>query len=481
MGKQDRIQQTPRIDDRSALSGERNDDALLTPSLIRDATTLVLAAIAIFSWFAAHIGETWSGVPGLAFIICGIGLGIANPFWGLALALATAPFQGGPVGGFFDTFGVSEFARAAPLWGSVARTLVDLIRKGRGADAPPRILVVAAVAALILAPITRLPSEAYPAYQAGAVGIFVDMLAIIGSQSVMWGAWIVAAHLSREHLPNIEKTFAIVLPIALVIALVAFFKIPLFEQIAFLGAKGDRLAGLGFPTPTAMGVAVALPVATIVAWRLSRSLGIGIAALGLFVIYLTGSRGPLIASLASAALAAIIAGNVPRRIIALGGAVGALAAGALGVQRYGALVGDWISGKSVELINLSDSLRIKSWVAAFEIAIAKPFTGAGWMGLRFWDKAFDENHVAESHNIVLHALAAGGIPFALATGIGVIGSALSMWRNRTNIPIEWVAAATALLVCGLWDMPQTRAFAAIYGGVALGVVARRHAAREPQA
>ena len=68
------------------------------------------------------------------------------------------------------------------------------------------------------------------------------------------------------------------------------------------------------------------------------------------------------------------------------------------------------------------------------------------MGLRFWDTAFDDNRVAESHNIVLHALAAGGIPFALATGIGVIGSALSMWRNRTNIPIEWVAAATALLV-----------------------------------
>lgn len=457
----------------AATADASSSESTIDPSLVRDALVVVLGALAVLAWIAAHLGESWGGAAGLVFVISGIALGLASPIAALVLAICTVPFQGGPVGGFVDVYGISEFARGAPIWGAVARTLVDLVRRGREADAPPRLLLFAALGSIVLAPLTRLPSEAYPEYQAGATGIFVDMLAIIGTQSLMWGGWILAAHLPRNRIPTIERAIAIVLPAAMLIALIAFARIPLFQEFAFAGDRYGRLAALGFPTPTAMGIAVALPIAATLAWRENRIVGSTIVALGLFVIYLTGSRGPLIASVASGVAAVLVAREVPRRIILLGGAAGGVAAAALAVQRYGEQFADWLSGKSVEIVSLSDSMRIQSWLAAFQIALAKPLTGAGWMSLRFWNKEFEANKVAESHNIVLLALAAGGIPYALSTGIGVVGSAILMWRSRNRLPIEWLAAAVALLVCGLWDMPQTRALAALYGGIALGVVSRR--------
>ena len=54
----------------------------------------------------------------------------------------------------------------------------------------------------------------------------------------------------------------------------------------------------------------------------------------------------------------------------------------------------------------------------------------------------------------------------------ISGSVAALWRNRRGINPAWAAAAVALLVCGLWDMPQVRAYAAVAGGLALGLVAR---------
>lgn len=474
MAKQsDRVRNSNSGSVPAASADASSNESAIGSALIRDALVVVLGALAVLAWIAAHLGESWGGAAGLVFVISGIALGLASPIAALVLAICTVPFQGGPIGEFVGAFGVSEFARGAPVWGAVIRTLADLVRRGRESDAPPRLLLFAAIASIVLAPLTRLPSEAYPAYQSGPTGIFVDMLAIIGTQSLMWGGWILASHLPRNRIPAIERAIALVLPVAMLIALIAFAQIPLFQEVAFAGDRYGRLSALGFPTPTAMGIAVALPIAAMLAWRQNRIVGSAIVALGLFVIYLTGSRGPLIASVASGVAAVLVAREVPRRIILLGGAAGGVAAAALAVQRYGEQFADWLSGKSVEIVSLSDSMRIQSWIAAFQIALAKPLTGAGWMSLRFWNKEFEANKVAESHNIVLLALAAGGIPYALSTGIGVVGSAVLMWRSRNRLPIEWLGAAVALLVCGLWDMPQTRALAALYGGIALGVVSRR--------
>ena len=65
-----------------------------------------------------------------------------------------------------------------------------------------------------------------------------------------------------------------------------------------------------------------------------------------------------------------------------------------------------------------------------------------------------------------------GVPLGVAVGTVLISSVRSAWRRRHEVPVYWIAAATALLVCGLWDMPQLRAFAAVMGGLALGLVSR---------
>jgi hypothetical protein len=457
----------------AASSTADHSTSLLTPALIRDASVVVLASLAVLAWLAAHSTEDWAGAAGAVFLAASFALGLLHPTAGLILAIVTVPFQGTAIGGLPDVYGVREFVRAAPLWGSVLRTLFDMLRRGRESDASPRPLLLAALACIVLAPLTRLTSEAYPEYRAGATGILVDTLSIIGTQAVLWGAWVLASNLPRRQVPTIERAIAIVLPIAIILALAAYADISVFNSFTFDGTTYGRLAGLGYPTPTAMGIAIGLPIAATLAWRMSKPLGGAIVGLAMLTIFLTESRGPLIAVIGSSICAIALYQNVSWRLVALGSLAGGIPAAALVVQRYGALFGAFLSGKSVDLLGASDSTRIASWIAAAQIVVQKPLTGAGWMGLRFWDPLFAKNQVYESHNIILLAVASGGIPYGAATAIGVIGSGLLMWRNRRSIPIEWLAAVAALLICGLWDMPQTRAFAALYGGIVLGLVTRR--------
>jgi O-antigen ligase len=104
-----------------------------------------------------------------------------------------------------------------------------------------------------------------------------------------------------------------------------------------------------------------------------------------------------------------------------------------------------------------------------------PLTGGGWFSLRFWnDRELGRANVNLSHNIILQGLSDGGFPLGIALAIIVIGSAVLMIRYWRSIPTEWKVAATVLLVCGLWDMPQLRAFGSLVGGIALGLVSRRH-------
>ena len=95
------------------------------------------------------------------------------------------------------------------------------------------------------------------------------------------------------------------------------------------------------------------------------------------------------------------------------------------------------------------------------------------MSVRGWnDRELGSANVNLSHNIFLQGVADGGVPLGVAVGTVLISSVRSAWRRRHEVPVYWIAAATALLVCGLWDMPQLRAFAAVMGGLALGLVSR---------
>jgi hypothetical protein len=474
MAKRQRNSKISTPSSRAALVDGAGEAALLTPTLLRDASVAVLGSLAVLAWLAAHSTEDWAGAAGAAFIVASFALGLVQPTAGLALAIITAPFQGTPIGGLPDAYGVREFVRAAPLWGSLLRTLVDIIRRGRERDAAPRPLLVAALACIVLSLVTRFTSDAYPLFHStGATGVLVDSMAVVGTQAVMWGAWVLASNLPRRHVPLIERTIAIVLPIAIIMALSTYAEISLFKAFTFNGTTFGRLAGLGYPTPTAMGIAIGLPISAALAWRISKPLGGAVIALALLTIFLTESRGPLLAVIGSSICAIAVYRNVSWRLVALGGLAGGIPAAALAAQRYGNQFAALFSGKGADLLGQSDSTRIASWVAAAQIVVQKPLTGAGWMGLRFWDPLFEKNHVYESHNIILLAVAAGGLPYGGATAVGVIGSSFLLWRNRRRVPIEWLAAVVALLICGLWDMPQTRAFGALYGGIVLGLVARR--------
>jgi O-antigen ligase len=220
-----------------------------------------------------------------------------------------------------------------------------------------------------------------------------------------------------------------------------------------------------------MGLAIALPLATAAAFTRSRLLGVAmVAAVGLAIV-LTESRGPMIAILVIG-LVAIPTIRALRGVRALGllGAIG-VAGGALLINRYGDRLDQILAGSIPNLE--SDLQRITSWRAGIETALANPLTGGGWFSLRYWnDRELGRDNVNLSHNIILQGLSDGGFPLGIAAAVVVIGSVILMIRHWRAIPISWRMAAIAVVICGLWDMPQMRAFGALFAGLALGLVAR---------
>jgi hypothetical protein len=442
-------------------------------TLAHNAALLVLSALIAGSWIGAHLPFASAGILGVTFIACSLVIGVLSPVAGLIVAVVLVPFLGPQVAGFPEAIGAREFARSAPIWGGVVRIVFERIRHGRNSEQPNRIFLISALACILLGPMTRIQSQMYPEFQAGPIRVLSDMLGIFGTQSAMWGAWILASHLPRRAMDQVQIAFCAVLPVALAVALAAFVGIDLVRPFSYSGTIEGRLASLTYPTYAGMGIAIALPLAGAVAWKLSHSLTLALVATSILTVFLTSSRGPLIAMICSGVVVALSLKRAPRRLIVAGSATGTLALIGIAVQRYGHQVFDWLNGRTVDFVGASDSTRIASWIASFQIAIKHPLGGAGWFGLKFWDPIFAKNNVAESHNLILHALASGGVPYGLATAVGILGSSATAWRNRASIPVEWVAAAVALIVCGLWDMPQIRALSALYGGIALGFVARR--------
>ena len=125
-----------------------------------DLVTRGLLAIAVVAWVLGHLvpNGSLSAVLGAIWGTAGILLGWRSPAGGLLLGLALAPFISGPL---FQP--VAEFLRAAPIWGSLARLLTDRLIAGRfapGRFAPSPALTLAATAAMILFPITRITAQA---------------------------------------------------------------------------------------------------------------------------------------------------------------------------------------------------------------------------------------------------------------------------------------------------------------------------------
>jgi hypothetical protein len=424
-----------------------------------------LASIAATCWLLAH-APALAPVAIPAWIVTGLALGFLAPWLGLLLTVAVVPFLGGaidPIDG--------EVLRVVPIYGAAARVLIDRFvlrpRGGRvGRPLPPWWAVAAAIAATAL--------YAYTAQTAslalGGDPLYFDAALhwLAGGPMAMMAAWIAASHLVAGRDGALTKVVLGTTVVACSLALVAWIGVPGVDLITFPGIVNGRLAGLGYPTPTAMGLAISLPFAVAAALKYTRWLAFGVIGLALVVLILTWSRGPLIAIAIGTVLAVLATGLVDRRLRIAGLAVGAAALVALVAVRYGTNVDAIIAAISGSAG--SDVDRVNTWIAAVTITIANPLVGGGWHSLeRFGD--FASRAIVYSHNILLHGFAEGGLPLGITNATVILYSAWRVWRDRHTMAPYLIAAAVTCLVCGFWDMPQVRSYAAVMGGIALGMAA----------
>jgi hypothetical protein len=424
-----------------------------------------LASIAFTCWLLAHV-PALAPVAIPAWVVMGLAVGFLVPWLGLLLTIAVVPFLGGAV----DPL-AGEVLRVIPIYGAAARVLLDRFvlwpRMGRpGLAGPPWWAVAAAVAATALYAFTAQTGSAAvggdPAYLDSALHW------IAGGSMAMMAAWIASSHLVAGRDGMLTKVVLGTTVVACTLALVAWAGAPGMDLIAFPGIVNGRLAALGYPTPTAMGVAISLPFAVAAAFRYSRWLGFGVIALALVVLILTWSRGPLVALAVGAVLAVLATGRIDRRLALVGAGFGAVALAGLVAVRYGTNL-DAILG-AINGSMGSDVDRVNTWIAAIAIAFSSPLVGGGWHSLeRVGD--FAERAVVYSHNIVLFGFAEGGIPLGITNATVILYSAWKVWLGRHTMAPYLIAAAVTTLVCGFWDMPQVRSYAAIMGGIALGMAA----------
>jgi hypothetical protein len=430
-----------------------------------------LASIAFTCWLLAHV-PALAPVAIPAWVIMGLALGFLVPWLGLLLTVATVPFLGGAV----DPI-TGEVLRVIPIYGAAARVLLDRFvlwpRLGRaGAAGPPWWAVAAAVAALLLYAFTAQTGSA----AVGGNALYLDSAIrwLAGGPMAMMAAWIAASHLVAGRDGKLTLTVLGVTVVACVLALVAWAGVPGMELITFPGLVNGRLAALGYPTPTAMGVAISLPFAVAGALGLARWsryapwLALGVIGLALVVLVLTWSRGPLIALGVGAVLAVLATGRVDRRLALVGAGAGLVALAGLVAVRYGTTLDAILAAINGSMG--SDVDRVNTWIAAVAIAFSSPLVGGGWHSLeRVGD--FATRNVVYSHNILLHGFAEGGIPLGITNATVILFSAWKVWVGRHTMAPYLIAAAVTCLVCGFWDMPQVRSYAAVMGGIALGMAA----------
>jgi hypothetical protein len=424
-----------------------------------------LAALAATFWLLGHVPALAPlAIP--AWIIAGLLLGLLQPWLGLLLTIAVVPFMGGAVDAQSG-----EVLRVVPIYGAAARVLLDRFLLGpsfgqASRPGPPWWVVAAGVAAAGL--------YAYTA-QTGSLAVggdpaFLDsgLHWVGGGPMALMAAWIAASHLvaGRDHvLTNVVLGTTVV---GCILALVAWVGVPGVDLITFPGIVAGRLAALGYPTPTSMGIATALPFAVAAALRYRRWLAFVVIGLGLVTMILTWSRGPLIAIGVGTVVAVLVSGRIERRLGIAGLAVGAIAVVGLVAVRYGTNVDAIV--QAISGSTGSDVDRVNTWIAAVSITLANPLVGGGWRSLeRFGD--FAQRAIAYSHDILLHGFAEGGLPLGITNATVILYSAWNVWRRRHTMAPYLIAGVATFLVCGFWDIPQVRSYAAVMGGIAMGMAA----------
>jgi hypothetical protein len=257
--------------------------------------------------------------------------------------------------------------------------------------------------------------------------------------------------------------------VACLFALAAWWGISWTAPFAYPADVAGRLGALGYPTPTGMAVAIALPFAVAAAYRRHVILAAVVLAIGLETVAATGSRGSLLALAAGAFLATAASGRLTRRVALVGALITIVGAiGVLAVRYAG--TPDPVGGAIAQMIG-TDTLRAQTWWEAVKITAQNPLLGGGWLSLSRVPE-FASVTVTSSHNLFLNAFADGGLPLGITFGALVLHSTAMMWWHRRTIAPYAIAAAIAFLVSGLWDIPNLRSYGAVMGGLALGIVSR---------
>ncbi len=433
--------------------------------LVRDPGAL-LAAVAFACWLLGHV-PALAPVAIPAWVATGLAVGLWRPWYGLLLTIVVVPFLGGSIEQM-----TGEPLRVLPVFGAAVRVLVDrfVIDPGLGRPTmrePAWPVVAAALATAALYALTALTA----ANREGRDTVLLvgSLQWLLGGPIAMMAAWVAGSHLVAGRDRTLTTVVLWTTVVASILAVAAWAGLPGVELLTFPRlVEGGRLGALGYPTPTAMGLATVLPLAVAAAWRIRPWAAIPVVALVLLTIVLTWSRGPLIALGVGAALAALASGRVDRRMALAGLIAGALAIAGLVAIRYGTNLDAILA--TIQASMGSDGTRIDSWAAAVTIAIANPLFGGGWHALAHLAE-FASRNVVYSHSILLDAFASGGFPLGIANAVVVLWSAWMTWVRRHTMAVWLIAAVVTFLVCGLWDIPQVRAYAAVMGGIVLGMAA----------
>ena len=424
---------------------------------------LALAAFAALCWFAGHVSGTVSTYAIPAWVISGLTLGLLRPRLGLLLTILVVPDLGGAA-----DLAQAELLRVIPILGSAVRIGVDRLAGRQTVGAPRGELVGLALVAAGLFMVTAF--TAYLARPNAETLVLGALPWLVGAPVAFLAAWIAGAHAGDPADYRVADAVAASTVLASLFALAAWWGAPWTAPFAYPADVTGRLSAFGYPTPTGIGLAIALPFAVAAAHRRHVLAGMAVLLLGLATIVLTGSRGPLIALGIAGLVAFAVSGRLGIRTLLVGSGIAVVVAVALVAVKYGTTI-DQIRSVFAE-VNAGDAQRVQSWRDAIDVTLRNPLTGGGWGSLsRAQDPALAG--IAASHNMILSAFADGGLPLGIAFGGVVLYSIARMGSYRSRLAGYAIAGAMVLLLTGLWDIPNRRSDGAVMGGFALGLVTRR--------
>lgn len=428
------------------------------------APEVCLALLAWAAWFSGHF-DSLSGVAIPVWVATGALLGAVSPRLAVIVTVLVVPFAGGAT-----TPGQGEVLRVIPVLAAAARTVVDRLAGREPATSPHWAVVMVGVVAAGLFLATAFTAALGRPYAEARV---LDGLQwLTGAPVAFVATLLVTAHLRTDDDALLFSAILISSIAASVVALAAWMGQPWTQFFVFTVDIFGRLGALGYPTPTGIAIAGALPLALVAAKRIHILAGLATLTLAVGVIGLTGSRGPIVALGVGGLTAAVVTRRVSPVWVVAAGLAALVGVSMLVLTRYEGwsldqILGEWLAPGG------PDSVRAQSWAAAVGVVASNPLTGGGWRSLaQSPDPGLQA--IAEVHNMVLSTFATGGLPLGLAVTGLVVYALRTMWLRRRFLSPFVIASAVTFLAAGLWDLPHARSYGAVIGGLSLGLVSRRY-------